>query len=117
MLRWRLNLADILKNTQVEAAILARIKAHDDNPNGWVVFDAFKKYFSAKNQGCDSNFFQFKDGSTLKISREGVIWSAPEGSSEEKCWACSYSTWYIAQRIGQTMWLKTFLSPFPDDDS
>ena len=117
MLRWRVNLSEILKDSKVEAAILAQIKAHDDNPNAWVVLDAFKKYFSAKNEGCNSNFFVFKDGSTLKISREGVIWSAPEGSDSEKSWESSYSTWYIAQRIGKTMWSKTFLSPFPSDDS
>lgn len=117
MLRWRVNLAEMLKDSKIEAAILARIRAHDDNPNSWVVLDAFQKYFSAKNPGCESNFFVFKDGSKLKISREGIFWTAPEGSSDEKSWECDYSTWYIAQRVGETAWLKTFLSPFPDDDS
>ena len=116
MLRWRVNLFDILKDTSVEAAILARIRAHDDNPNSWVVLDAFQKYFSPKNEGCESNFFVFKDGSKLKISREGILWVPPERCDAEKRWECDYSTWYIAQRVGETTWLKTFLSPFPDDN-
>ena len=116
MLRWRVNLAEILKDPLVEKAILAQIRAHDDNPNAWVVLDAFQKYFSPKNKGCESNFFEFKDGSQLKISREGVIWKPPSNSTSQKEDDCAYSTWYIAQRIGKVRWLLTFLSPFPDDE-
>ena len=117
MLKWRVNLAEILKDNRVEAAILARIRAHDDNPQSWVVLNAFQKFFSPKNEGCESNFFVFKDGSKLKISREGLFWLPPKHCSDKKRQDCAYSTWYIAQRVGKTAWLKTFLSPFPDDDT
>jgi len=116
MLRWKRNLSGILKDSKVEAAILARIRAHDDNPQAWVVLDAFQKYFSHKNKGSESNFFIFKDKTTLKISREGIFWSPPESSGTELELDCEYSTWYIAQRVGKIRWLQTFLSPFPDEE-
>ena len=116
MLRWKRNLSGILKDSKVEAAILSRIRAHDDNPQAWVVLDAFQKYFSHKNKGSESNFFIFKDNTSLKISREGILWVPSESSDEELELECEYSTWYIAQRIGKTRWLQTFLSPFPEED-
>jgi len=116
MLRWKRNLSGILKDPVVEAAILARIRAHDSNPQAWVVLDAFQKYFSHKNKGSESNFFIFKDNTTLKISREGIIWSAEESAAENLLLDSEYSTWYIAQRVGKTRWLQTFLSPFPDEE-
>jgi hypothetical protein len=116
MLRWKRNLSGILKDSKVEAAMLARIRAHDDNPQAWVVLDAFQKYFSHKNKGSESNFFIFKDKTTLNISREGIFWSPSESPDTELVLDCEYSTWYIAQRVGKTRWLQTFLSPFPDEE-
>ena len=116
MLRWKRNLSGILKDSKVEAAILARIRAHDDNPQAWVVLDAFQKYFSHKNKGSESNFFICKDKTTLKISREGIFWAPSESTDTELKLDCEYSTWYIAQRVGKTRWLQTFLSPFPDEE-
>jgi hypothetical protein len=115
MLRWRVNLAEILKDPKVEAAILARIRAHDDNPNSWVILDAFQKYFSQKNEGCDSNFFIFKDLTQLVVNQEGIKWLPGSSTSATRDDDCEYSTWYIAQRVGTTRWAKTFLGPFPQD--
>jgi hypothetical protein len=117
MLRWRVNLAEILKDPSVEAAILARIRAHDPNPQSWVVLDALQRYFSPKNEGCESNFFVFSDATKLKISQEGIVWVTEHLDIPYLVDESSYSTWYIAQRVGKARWLKTFLSPFPEDDS
>jgi hypothetical protein len=117
MAQWRRNLSAVLRDSTVEAALLSRIRYHDPTPTSWVVLDAFQKYFSPKNTGSVSNFFIFKDGSCLRISREGVFWGPnPQGSPSHKE-DCEYSTWYIAQRVGSVRWATTFLSPFPDDDS
>ena len=116
MLNWKRNLSGILRDSDVEAAILARIRAHDANPQSWVVLDAFQKYFSHKNKGSESNFFIFSDETTLKISHEGIHWLPPESSDVKLELDCEYSTWYIAQRVGKTRWLQTFLSPFPDEE-
>lgn len=116
MLRWKRNLSDILKDTQVEAAILARIRAHDSNPQAWVVLDAFQKYFSHKNAGSESNFFIFSDQTVLKISQEGILWGPGDSTDIETQIDCEYSTWYIAQRVERARWLRTFLTPFPEDD-
>jgi hypothetical protein len=115
MLRWRRHLSDLLRDPQVEAAFLARIRAHDSNPQAWVVMDAFQKFFSHKNSGSESNFFIFRDKSIIKISRDGIHWSAEEPVSLELREDCEYSTWYIAQRIGIERWSRTFLGPFPLD--
>lgn len=116
MLHWRKNLHSILRDSSVETALLARIRAHDDNPQSWVVLDAFQKYFSTKNPNAVHNFFVFKDGSKLQISQEGLFWVPSDLASERQLEDCRYSTWYIAQRVGKTRWLMTFLTPFPDED-
>ena len=113
---WRKNLHTILRDSDVEAAILSRIRAHDDNPQAWVVLDAFQKYFSTKNPNAVQNFFVFKDGSKLQISQESISWVPSSLATEQQIEDCSYSTWYIAQRIGKIRWLMTFLQPFPDED-
>ena len=116
MLRWKRNLSEILKDPTVEAAILARIRAHDANPQAWVVLDAFQKYFSHKNKGSESNFFIFRDQTMLKVSREGINWGSGDNDSVKTKLDCEYSTWYIAQRVGRTRWLQTFMGPFPEDE-
>lgn len=116
MHQWHKNLSKILRDPQVEAAVLNRIRYHDSNPNAWVVLDAFQKYFSTKNSTATSNFFHFRDGSCLKMSLEGMHWLPEEAATPEHIEDCSYSTWYIAQRIGKYRWNITFLSPFPLDE-
>lgn len=115
-MQWRRNLSSILKDSSVEAALLARIRYHDLSPNSWVVLDAFQRFFSVKNKDAINNFFHFKDGSCLKISQEGVFWEPSASGTLEHVEDCAYSTWYIAQRIGDVKWAITFLSPFPQDD-
>lgn len=115
-MQWRRNLNSILKDSAVEAAILTRIRFHDSNPNSWVVLDAFQRYFSPKNQSAVSNFFHFRDGSCLKVDKEGLIWEPDPAKNLDHVEDCAYSTWYIAQRIGDYRWATTFLGPFPLDD-
>lgn len=116
MQQWHRNLSKILGDPMVEAAILARIRFHDENPNSWVVLDAFQKYFSTKNITATSNFFHFGDGSCLKMSQEGVLWEPRESAEFKHLEDCAYSSWYIAQRVGIYRWSTTFLKPFPLDD-
>lgn len=116
LLKWRQSLHRILRSEDFQRVFLAEVRRHDPSENSWVVLDAFQKFFSTKNPSAEENFFIFQDKSCVTISREGIKWTPPEEATQKLVEDCDYSTWRVAQAVGERAWQLTFLAPFPEDD-
>ena len=82
----------------------------DPTANPDILLDALTNYFSYRNPGFEDNWWHFKHSDlTLHIGKSGMRFEHPD---ETNTTAAMLSK-DIADLIGHTRWIRTFMGPYP----
>ena len=111
---WKTQVIAILRLPSIEKTLLKEFSRHSPHKECSIVLDALKNYFSSNNPGFEHNWFQFDNGVTFVISREGMFFKPPENPSNQVLEDIEYSQWILAEKITKPVWLRTFMGKFPD---
>jgi hypothetical protein len=114
MLYWKQQVVAMLRDASLEKLLVKEFNRHSPNKDCQIVLDAFQNYFSSSNPGFEHNWFQFDNGVTFTVSREGMHFKAPLGADEEVLEEAEYSQWKLCGKITRDIWLRVFLGVFPE---